>query len=880
LLFSIIRAGIAIFPRLSSACPMKFWPILTLVLLFERSALLGQVENALLQKGSDALSSGLWEAAELHFRQALAEPKISAELRSLVAVRLAETLIREGNTTEALDLLSQSFASSQPEAAFWQAQALALQGRFAEAIGCFSTQLANPELPYRLESGLTQASLQLAIGQEQAALDTLASLIPGANPADLTQIKLRQVEILLDLGRIPEARAALPPAQGIPANGLNHAAFLEAQLQLRENRPAEAEIAFQALVNHPQDQAPARYAAAALGLADAIHAQGRSEQATLSLLAFLQDRPQSAALEAVFQRLLQWLPDKPALTDPILERSAQWITPPALRPFGLIADPSGLESAAPAAWPADPLESDVRNLLAYSLYTRAIGLHRIGTAEAKTESRLLLNRLRLENPQHPLANRALYQLATWCLQEGANERALAILEILHASMPASPLKGEAVFLEARVNLIRGDLGKTISLFDEAARFLAESDARLARKHAAVLRFRSGGQGSVLIQQQGLANDPALEADIQLEQALASTPPGAAKTALEKFITDHPEHPRTPEARLAALEAALAGPGPDLTFARAQLDALTTKTDLAPGIPPVRLAYARLLIAERSNEPAATIAAAQFILDSYPADPVAADAALTLGRCLFQNGDYNPARLVLEKLAAADTDPARTQVAWLLAARSAALGGTPQSKEQALILFDHAIDGSGPLTAVATLEKAGHLIEMYRLSEASAFLAAWIKTLAKDDPLQLPAGLLLGEALYAQGATNPASLLEALAVYDQLLVHSKSQPALFNRLQYLRGITLEQLPDEKEPAKKREKEAFQAFLSVLDTTTPPLEWEYFERCGFRALTYLEKDESRLQTAITIAKKIASFRGPRAAEADARANNLQLIAPWVD
>ncbi len=85
-------------------------------------------------------------------------------------------------------------------------------------------------------------------------------------------------------------------------------------------------------------------------------------------------------------------------------------------------------------------------------------------------------------------------------------------------------------------------------------------------------------------------------------------------------------------------------------------------------------------------------------------------------------------------------------------------------------------------------------------------------------MQLPAGLLLGEALYAQGSSNPASLVEALAVYDNLLAHAKDQPALFNRLQYLRGTTLEQLPDEKDPTKKREKQAFQAYHSVLETTT--------------------------------------------------------------
>lgn len=860
---------------------MKFWRNFSIFLLFQQSALLGQGTDTLLQKGTDALASGLWEVAELHFREALADPTCPPDTKALVAVRLAEALIREGNTTEALDLLAQSFTSNHPETPFWKAQALASQGRFAEAIAIFSTHLASPTAPYRMEAGYTQASLQLAIGQSQGALDTLAALIPHADKENVAKIKLKQVEILIDLERLPEARAAMPLTETISPKNPTHAAFLEGQLLLRENRPAEAEALFQSLINHPQGQPLPRYDAAAIGLADAIHAQGKTDAAAVSLLAFIQDHPRSTLLEAMFQRLLKWLPDKPTLADPILERITQWIPPASLRPLGLVADPVNQNSAAAAAWPEDLPENDLQSLHAFSLYTRAVGLRRIGSLEANSESLHLLHRLRVENPEHSLATRALYQLATWRLQEGANDQAIGILQMLIDSAPTSPLKGEAAFLQARINLLAGNHEKTIALFDEAALLLSDAEARLAKRHAAVLRFRNGeSQGTLQIKQPNVPIDPALEIDIQLEQALATTPPSAAITALQEFLAQHPEHPRAAEARLAALEASLAGPSPDLEIARTQLAELAAKEGSPSALPAARLAFARLRIAERANDAPATIAAAQSILDTYPTDLIAPDAALILGRTLFQNGDYNAARIVLEKLAATDQNPARTQVAWLLAARSAALGGTPQSKEQALVLFDHAISGKGPLSSVATLEKAGHLIETYRLVEASTFLETWIKTLAPDDPLQLPAGLLLGEALYAQGSTNPASLLGALAVYDKLLLHAKSHPALFNRLQYLRGITLEQLPDEKDPSQKREKEAFQAFLSVLDTTTPPLEWEYFERCGFRALTYLEKDETRLQTAITIAKKIASFQGPRAAEAAARANNLQLIAPWAD
>ena len=163
--------------------------------------------------------------------------------------------------------------------------------------------------------------------------------------------------------------------------------------------------------------------------------------------------------------------------------------------------------------------------------------------------------------------------------------------------------------------------------------------------------------------------------------------------------------------------------------------------------------------------------------------------------------------------------------------------------------------------------------MNRLVEASAFLRKWFDGLKSSDALHLPCGLLLGEAVYAQGGARPDSLQEALAVYDKLLVHADDDPAVFNRIQYLRGRTLEQIPEAKDPTRKREKEAFIAYYSVLETTSPPAEWHYFELCGFRALTLLE-NAGRWPAAIACAKKIASFKGPRGEEAAAHASQLQL------
>lgn len=847
------------------------WPIFPFLLFAQQPlAALGVAAGSVTEwQGEAALADGLWEVAEQHYRKYLTEPTLTPEAKSKIAVRLAEALIRSGNSREALELLGQPFAVKNPEATFWKAQALASQRHFAEAASLLSALLADPNTPHRTETGMTLASLKLALNQPDAALETLATLIPDASLTTAVKVRLYQVEILLELKRTVAARQALPGTDTIAASDRPLLAFLEAQLLLNEGNLAAAEAGFQALVNHPQGQSLIHYHSAVVGLADALKAQGNTDEAVKSLLTCIQDYPESPLLDVMFSRILPLIPEKPTTTDPILERLASWITPIALPTTRHIANLALDTNSTIAAWPIYPAPDPLAERLALSLYTRAVGLHRIGTAETATEAQRLLNRLRIENPASLLASRALYQTARWLLDVDSIDQAFSILNTLRDVSKFPEVIGEAAFVEARTAYLKGDPKTAIQLFDEAALTLAPLEARSARLLAAIARLRTpDANGATLVQQRATSQDKELEADLSLERALSTTPPSDSRPQLADFLARFPDHSRASEARLALAEAALAGPTPDLATAASQVTASTSPPEKFAS----RTALIRLRIADLSRDTAGTMAQAQSIIDTFPGEP-AAEAALTLGRNLFQTGSYIPARKVLEKLAATDPLPFRAQAAWLLAARAAALGSTPESREQAITLFDKAAEIKGPLTSIAMLEEAAHLIDIYQLPQASAFLKKWTRALPENDPLQLPAGLLLGEALYAQGSGNLASLVEALAVYDKLLAQAKNQPALLNRLQLLRGTTLEQLPEPKDSTKKREKDAFQAYHSVLEITTPPAEWEYFERCGFSALALLEKT-SRWQAAITVAEKIASFKGPRSQEAAARASKIKL------
>jgi TolA-binding protein len=852
---------------------MKLWPLLSILLIASQAVLPGEGVATLRERGEDALASGLWEVAELRFSECLADPGLAADEKPQLAINLAESLIRGGKAMEALALLDQTFLAQSSEVPFWKGHALAGMGRFAEAAEMFSQVLLNPEAPYRAEAGFSQASLLLSLAKPEDALEVLKSLGREDNPEISSRAKLLTAEILLDLGRTAEARETIPAGETLAMGDRPLRAFLEAHLMLAERKFTEAAAAFQSLLSQPQGQSIRRHHAAVIGLADALQAVGNQEAASKSLLVFIQEHPDSPMLEAMFKRLQQWLPEVPAAIDPILEQLGQWITPPESPALGAIAtSPPDADAAATSAWPTIRKPND---LLAFSMFTRAIGLHRIATPESRAEAFRLMTRLRLENPDHFLATRTLFQTARWLLDEGRIDRAIAVLDILRDTEKSPILRGKAAFLEARTAYLQGNPELAIQLFDEAALALPDSSGSAAHLNAGIARLRSGDlKGVTLVQQDGRPADAGLEADLMLERALATTPPTEARVAIEEFLTRHPDHVRAPEARLAAAEAALASSPPNLTFARSQLDILDAETEPSPISPAARIALARLRIADLAKDSVEAIRLAQSIITDHPAESAASEAALTLGRNLFETRDYNSARLVLEKLAVSDPDSGRAQAAWLLAARSAALVGTLSSKEEALVLFDKAIASDGPLGSIARLEKADHLIKnMYRFAEAAEFLRQWFDALPKADALRLPAGLLLGQALYAQGATSSDSLIQALEIYDQLLPHAEKHPALVHRLQYLRGLALEQLPNEKDPARKREGQALNAYYSVLEATTAPTEWEYFELCGFKALSLLEKAQ-RWPAAIAVAQKIASFKGPRAEEAANRADQLQL------
>jgi outer membrane protein assembly factor BamD (BamD/ComL family) len=855
-------------------------PLILLLMISPLSRVEGIVGDELRQ-GENALADGLWEVAALHFEHLLANNTMDLETKSKVALRLAEAWIRNGESARALDLLQQSFVSGDPAIPFWKGHALAGLGRLNEAEEELAKAAASGQ-PYTVEASLTRAALLLSLNRPEDALAALRVLSSSADPTVAAEAKLRQTGILLDLQRVNEARHTMPLLDTIPTNQAQEASYLEARILLAEGKTVEAADRFFTLTNQRSGQSLGNHHAAILGYADALAAQGKNTEATDAVLAFIQANPTTPLLSGAFSRLIAWLPSEPAITHPVMIRLSEWAIPTLPTSTSTQSDlVEGLINRDPfsssGAWPATSVDTPLKIEATFAL---AEGLHRIPAPAQKAQAARLMRWICLNHPLHPLAGKAWLKSAEWLFNDGKEDRAFAILGYLRSSEPHTPEGAEASFIQAEKAYQVGDFATARSLFEEAASQMSRSqDTDSATLNATLSRFRETGIMTTAFEdpdgKSTASKNTALEADLELEQALALTPAEEAQAALETFIRKYPNHARAAEARLAAAEAALVF-RQDVTYAKAQLDTIAEVPASLASIPPERYSLARLKLTELSGDTTETIKAAKAFIATFPGQEGAAEAALTLGRTLYDTGSYNDAQLVLQQLAKDDTDPIRTQAALLLAASSAARVGTPQSREEALSLFERAGAMKGPLNALVMMKKGQLMIELNRLEEATDYLRKWYQSLPTDDSLRLPAGFLFGDAAYAQGTKNPEVLAESLTIYDELLKHPETKPADVHRIQYLRGKTLEQLPRDDDPTQKRESEALAAYYSVLrNAGNPPAEWHFLESSGFRALELLERaGEKKARPALSIAREIAALKGPRSKEAADRAMDIQL------
>jgi tetratricopeptide (TPR) repeat protein len=817
------------------------------------------------QQGLKALADFLPDVAASRFQSALAEKELTNTDQIRIRLLLAESLIRSNQPDEATKILNDPSLKDQASALFWKAQALRAQGKFAEAIALFDLAIDTKNFPYYGESVITRSRLLSALGSHRDAIAGL-NLLTSSNSPLAIRAKLDQTHLLCLTGKYSEARKALPALKSLRGNELLEARLLDGKLLQAESQFTKAAALFTAILQEFQRDAetlPPIIHPAVIGQARAMASLNRRADAADVILAFVQAHPTSPELADAFVLLHYLQTNVPAAEDPvqnlIQQRLTDWSSTPIAAHSPMIADP-GDSTISSYPWLQ---ELDHPELHAQALYTRILALSEAKEPEQRAQLRQLATQLNLLHPGHSLATAATIELARNEFQNQQGEKAGNLLDSLLSLDQSSDNFVAANLLLANECFEKKDFARASLYFEKAAARLSAAPRSSALFNAGIasLLINDDASWDRLLKEAS----PKLSVSLTLERALHTIKqsPEAAMPLLEKFIIDHPEHARIGEARLAMAYCALKLQLPDLSMAKAQLDSINASVVSAES-----LLATKILLAQAQQDQSTVITLSRSFIAQYPDSPAVAEMTLNLGMALYQNGDMNDARQVLQKLE--KSHPTQAGPSLLIAARAAARTGTPQSLAEAISIFNKIIAADSPLSAFAVLEKARTLIDAKSpsyLVQAREDLQKLFHKITADSPLHTPTGLLLIEILYAQGGSDPTQYEASLKVQDVLLEKKQTSTVETHRINYYRGLTLEQL--------NKPDEALDVYYQVIESASKeaPADWDYLERCGFNAIALLEKSE-RWEPAIALAKKLSSYPTPRAKEAAERAKNLGL------
>ena len=510
-------------------------------------------------------------------------------------------------------------------------------------------------------------------------------------------------------------------------------------------------------------------------------------------------------------------------------------------------------------------------------------------------------------PTHPLRVRALLDLAALRLRLGRPGPAQEALE--HARLVASSPSGspespvaptawrtEIEALAARISLAQHDNVHAAERFEAlAARLGTGPQAEAAAFNAVLGWLRAGDLNHFAETEKAFAEHfprSAYSAEFTLEEGLARAdqnspgdPAGRQRAAdcLRAFLTEHPGHPRAPEAHLALAELAFAAPTPDLAVARQELDtpdlrrvSNDTGATPSPTLSPEAAAatdradYLALWLADapgptRDTDKAVTLA--KKFLAERPGSPLVAEVRMKLGEIYFQRADYPDAQTQLELLVKNAPDSPLAEPALYLAGMSARLSMSAAGLDNAVGLFEQAAQRGGPFKLPARLQQAEVQNQLDRGRDAiilyDGILAATSgKTLADADLESRCAALCgRGKTLLAMaGATGGGEkeYREAVRTFDQLAADTPGASLLWRRQALtLKGHALEKLGDVDA--------ALAAYDDALNAADPPSgnepnapEWTWFYRAGSDAARLLEA-RSQWAPAIAIYRKLAAADG---------------------
>ena len=841
------------------------------------------------KKGEQALLTSLPEIAADEFQIALDTLKKSPAKTThestvaYLSVKLAEALIKTSLTTKgqtshleaeaALRILKETPSiSSYANAPLWKAEALIALGRYQDAANIL--QNVTESQPEYETAALARAKILLGLSQLEDALLLLNPITKSANLTTSNTANLLIAEIHIQQQNFPSAGKSLENITTPSIHNAKSTEYLKARLKLAEEDYETAIQYFETLISNPQPLPLALYHACYLGIADSQIASDKKEDAIKTLESFIDKHPDSPELSAAFSRLYKLHPANISQQDPsiikLIEWSASTVPPPStLYISGDSSDSIPLKEAR---------QENPQNLYTLSLYYRAQLLADSDEKSNWETANALYNQLRAYNFKRNEAPSQLYlelhslsllETAYIQLKQDQPELAASTLSVLDSIAYSSELRD-------RANLIKGLLLATEKKYDQALNsFLAARQsqqirfAKAANINASLVALKMGDIDTFeeIYSQQ---KDQSIRATLKLEKALllCEQKNTEGRYALEDFIIQNPDHPRSNTARLALAEASVELPPFDPQLAKAQIEYVSPL--LSDSDNQYKIAQILIQAEELSQNWEGVTTAAEKFTVAFPEDPRRPNIMLKLGEAYYYNADYNKARRVFQEISANTPDSPAAEYADFYSAMSARLGSTAQAREECITLFQKVIDKKNHLSSEARIQQSRVLIDLRKYKDAEACLAPLLTNKQNHNFIKNDAQILMADCLQRQGGGQPKKYQQAIDIYNSLLTQKELTVGKKNQLLYLKGKTYENM--------NLRKEALSTYYSVISDAYNPSkntaqgeEWRWFYQCSFQALFMLESD-SRWEAAVKLARKIAQYNGPRSEEAHKRANNI--------
>jgi outer membrane protein assembly factor BamD (BamD/ComL family) len=799
------------------------WRIVLIAVAMTMSILPVRAQSRV-EAASRPLRDGVPEIAVTQLRALLRE-NLSETERANAVVNLAEALIAAGRPNEALNALDEARVTDAA-AKFWRAQALAALQRWADALPVYEEVSAQ-----KPEASFGAAEMLRALGRLDAARARLTSLTSDKQFG--TRAQLRLVELDLAKPDLAHARGVLNATR--PQNLVERTTrrLLEALLELAEKHPDRALGLLEGLLQQSEGTPHGVAIAALFAVADA-HLQTNTPESGDDVLEDFVDRhPDDVDLARIFAKLDELYR---AERKPVRSQLERWTREPEQPRRAL------------AQWTLGRLEL------------------RGGRRERAVK---LFGDLRASPPQTPVIAPALVDIAQMQLEDRQSNEALATLEAARALSRDRALRDRIDLLAAQVRYESAEVNAAADLYER----VGYSDSGLANMsifNAAIGRLQTGdaaGFSADYAQLEKSGADPAMRAELRLEQALAEAAKGDehAPQLLRKFARDFSDDARVSEAFVALAELAFHRNPPALDEARNFLAqaAQSHPNDAARE----RADYLTIWIEEAQGDEAKVIEAATRFLSAHERSTLAPEARMKLAETYYRRQDFANAQTQFETLAQRNPNGPLAEKALFFGGESAMSSMAPNALENALVLFDRTVQLKADLRWAARNEQAG--IER-RLGKPRDALLLYDEVLKSDArPSEKREALCgKGDVYFEMGAGDAKNYELAIAAYDQLAQDSREPGNWHNQALFKKATCLQ---------KKGDREgALSIFYNVVDVEQradrkPELFWFY--KAGFNAARLLEED-AKWASAAAVYDKLVAVAGPRSDEAKARLNSLRL------